>query len=181
MRNKVILFPSIILVLAIISCQTFLSNNKIDVVMQPKSNSKASGNIFLSENSNGNLHIEGKIIGLEPDSIHGFHFHEKGDCSDKDAVNAGGHFNPDKEHVHGISITSEYYMHQHAGDLGNIKANDKGIAIIDLTVKDPHFSLDNDKKYSLIGKSIVVHANADDEKSQPAGDAGKRILCGVIK
>lgn len=162
-----------------VSCESLKSYPKEEVTLQPKSGSKAQALLKIRELSAGGIQITGRVSGLEPNSIHGFHIHEKGDCSDPSAINAGGHFNPDREHVHGESILNKKYEHQHAGDLGNIIANANGLAVIDITVKSP-LTLYKDSKYSILGKSFVIHADPDDEKSAPAGNAGKRILCGVI-
>jgi superoxide dismutase, Cu-Zn family len=185
MSKKLFLIPGFIFAFAFVSCQssnkTSGSEKKEEVVLQSKSNSKASGTLTVSELPDGGIHIVGKIAGLTPSSSHGFHVHEKGDCSDAEAMNAGGHFNPDKDHVHGASVVSEPYGHQHAGDLGNIKSNDLGIANIDVTVKSPKLTLESGNKYTIAGRAFVIHASPDDEKSAPAGNAGKRILCGVIE
>ena len=181
MSKKLFFVPGIIFAFAFISCQSSGSGKKEEVVLQPRSNSKATGTLTVSDMQGGGIRIVGKVTGLTPNSTHGFHIHEKGDCSDAEAMNAGGHFNPDKDHVHGASVANEPYAHQHAGDLGNIKANDSGIANIDLTIKSPELTLEKGTKYSLAGKAFIIHASLDDEKSAPAGNAGKRILCGVIE
>lgn len=183
MNKNLFLFFKIFSVFIFNSCQSSSNNEedfKREIILHVKNNSNASGVLFISELQNGGINIQGKIINLPPKSVHGFHFHEKGDCSGNDAMNAGGHFNPDKTHVHGTSITNHDYIQQHAGDLGNIVANESGIANIDLTIKSPKFSLHDGRKYSLSGKSIIIHAEFDDEKTNPAGNAGKRILCGTI-
>lgn len=185
MSIKLFFIPGIIFTFSVMSCQT--SNNssgnkkKQNVVLVPKSGSNASGTLTVSELPEGGIHISGKVIGLSLNNLHGFHIHEKGNCSDAEALNAGGHFNPDKNHVHGASIVNEPYSLQHAGDLGNIRSNNLGIANIDITIKVPKLTLESGDENSISGKSFVVHANKDDEKTSPAGNAGKRILCGVIE
>lgn len=183
MNKKLFLVSALIFAFTFVSCISSNTKNekKEEVILQSKSNSKAAGTLTVSELSDGGIRIVGKIVGLAPNSVHGFHVHEKGNCSDAEAMNAGGHFNPDKEHVHGASIANEAYIRQHAGDLGNMKANASGVANIDLTLKFPKFTLESGDKYSIIGKAFVIHANPDDEKSSPAGNSGKRILCGVIQ
>ena len=181
--NRKIVFVSAIMTTAFLisSCETSkVDSLKQDVTLIPKSGSKAEAMLSVVELSGGGIQITGKVTGLEPNSVHGFHIHEKGNCSDPAAMNAGGHFNPDKEHVHGTSIAAGKYEHQHAGDLGNIKANPSGVVMIDITVKSP-LTLNKDSKYTVSGKAFVIHADPDDEKTAPAGNAGKRILCGVIK
>ena len=119
------------------------------------------------------VRVRAEITGLEPNSKHGFHIHEKGDLSDPELKSAGGHFNPGM-HKHGGPQTSEH----HAGDLGNLETDDKGKATYDKTVEG--ITLD-DSKTGIIGKSVVIHAKADDLKTDPAGDSGARIAGGVIE
>ena len=120
------------------------------------------------------LVLVAKISGLKPNSTHGFHIHEKGDCSADDAKSAGGHYAP-AGNKHGAFEEAS----RHAGDLGNIKSNAEGVA----TVKRKLLGLNMKKNdpYSVMGRAIVVHEKADDLKSQPSGAAGSRIGCGVLK
>jgi Cu-Zn family superoxide dismutase len=97
--------------------------------------------------------------------------HQFGDCSAPDATSAGGHFNP-SDHPHGAPDADE----RHAGDMGNIEANDQGVATLDYV--DKVMKLDGPG--SIIGHAVIVHEKADDLKSQPTGDAGGRIACGVV-
>lgn len=133
------------------------------------SGSKVSGKIEFTQKGDS-VEIKGEIKGLTPGK-HGFHVHEGSECGD-DGMKAGGHFNPDKA-KHGGPHDSE----RHVGDLGNIEADSNGVAKINLT--DKLVKLEG--KSSVIGHCLVVHAKADDLKSQPAGDAGARIGCGQIK
>ena len=104
----------------------------------------------------------------------GFHIHEKGDCSDPKGMSTGGHFNPTK-HKHG----GPYEPEKHAGDLGNITFGDDGTARINFTVGD--ISVSRDRADGIIGKAVIVHAQVDDLKTDPTGNAGGRVACGVIK
>jgi Cu-Zn family superoxide dismutase len=97
------------------------------------------------------------------------HLHEKGDCSAPDAASAGGHYNPEGR-KHGGPTGAE----RHAGDFGNITANRSGAATVDTTLAGMSLA-------SLNGKGLVVHAQPDDEKSDPAGNSGARVACGVVK
>lgn len=120
------------------------------------------------------LVLVAKITGLTPNTTHGFHIHENGDCSADDASSAGGHYAP-AGNKHGAYEESS----RHAGDLGNIKSNAQGVAM----VKRKLLGLNMKKKdaYSVNGRSVIVHEKADDLKSQPSGAAGSRIGCGVLK
>lgn len=117
----------------------------------------------------GGVRVVARLEGLSP-GPHGFHLHEKGDCGAPDATSAGGHFNPAST-PHG-GPTSDRSA-RHAGDLGNIEAGSDGKAQYDRT--DPVLEYGN-----LSGLSVLVHAGADDFTSQPAGNSGARVGCGVI-
>lgn len=118
------------------------------------------------------VHISGTIDGLSPNSRHGFHVHENGDCSASDGKSAGGHFNPGN-YAHGDPAS----MPHHAGDMPNIDADAKGIAVVDVTVSG--VSLGSGPT-SLLERAVIVHGKADDYTSQPSGDSGPRIACGVV-
>jgi len=115
--------------------------------------------------------VHADLTGLPPGK-HGIHIHEKGDMSAANLMSTGGHYNPDK-HIHGGPTTSPV----HAGDFGNITADASGKATLDLTVDDISIGGKND----ILGKAVIIHAKADDLKSQPAGAAGARIAGGVIQ
>jgi Cu-Zn family superoxide dismutase len=129
------------------------------------SGSAVTGRVAVTAISGG-VHLEVKASGLAP-GVHGFHVHEVGDCSAPDASSAKGHFNPGAK-PHG----------SHAGDLADLTADASGMA--HLSVDMPGLALD-DGPTGIVGRAFVIHADPDDHKSQPAGNAGKRIACGVIK
>jgi Cu-Zn family superoxide dismutase len=137
--------------------------------LEPKSGSKVTGFIVFTKVGEEVL-VAGAIQNLTPGK-HGLHIHDKGDCSAPDAASAGAHFNPTQQH-HGGPTTAE----RHAGDLGNIEADGSGNARLNWTGK---LSLSGND--SIIGKSVVVHEKEDDLKTDPAGNSGARIACGVIK
>jgi len=122
----------------------------------------------------GGVHITGDIGGLAPNSTHGLHVHEAGDCSAADASSAGPHFNP-AGLAHGGPNTA---MH-HAGDLPNISAGSDGVAPVNLHVMG--VTLGGAAASNILNRALVVHAQADDYASQPAGNSGARIACGVIR
>jgi len=136
-------------------------------------NSDVTGTVTFTTDGD-HIKFVADIDGLAPNSEHGFHIHEKGDLSAPDLKSAGGHFNPTKE-KHGGPMSE----HHHAGDLGNLKADDKGHAHLEGTVM--HATLGGDAATSIIGRSVIIHAKADDEKSDPAGNSGARIAGGEIK
>ena len=136
------------------------------------SGTAVNGDINLSKTADGVL-LTGNVYGLDPNTQHGFHVHEKGDCSAKDASSAGGHFNPDNT-MHGNPASGEH----HLGDMPNIVADAMGHAEVSATILGA--TLGDGGPHDLDGKAIIVHDKADDYTSQPSGDAGKRIACGVI-
>jgi superoxide dismutase, Cu-Zn family len=137
--------------------------------LESKSGSKVTGTITFTKMGN-DVQVTGEITGLTPGK-HGFHLHEKGDCSAPDAASAGAHFNPG-QHKHGGPTSTE----RHEGDLGNIDADASGKARIDWKGK---MSLSGAE--SIIGKSVIVHEKEDDLKTDPTGNAGGRLACGVIE
>lgn len=134
-----------------------------------RSGSSVSGTVRFSE-SGGKLRIELQAAGLTPGE-HGFHIHDFGDCSAPDASSAKGHFNPTGR-VHGHPGSDQ----RHGGDLPNLVADTRGEAKYSAELK----GLTLTGPTGVIGRSVVIHADPDDYKSQPAGNAGKRIACGVI-
>lgn len=138
-----------------------------------RSGSKVSGTLEFRAEAES-VHIVGKISGVEPDSTHGFHLHETGDCSAEDATSAGPHFNP-AGHAHGHPGQGEH----HAGDIPNLVADANGDIAVDVVV--PGVSLRDGGEGDIAGRAIVLHATADDYASQPAGNSGARIACGVIE
>ena len=139
-------------------------------VLHPTAGNKVSGTVTFTPVTDG-VQVQAEITGLTPGK-HGFHVHEFGDCSAADGSSAGGHFNPtNKPHA------APNAAQRHVGDMGNIEADASGKAKLDYV--DHHMSLSNDET-SVIGRAVIVHAKADDLKSQPSGDAGARVACGVI-
>jgi Cu-Zn family superoxide dismutase len=143
---------------------------KAVAVLHPTAGNKVSGTVTFSEEADG-VKVRAEIAGLAPGN-HGFHVHEFGDCSAADASSAGAHFNPTKQPHAGPDAPE-----RHVGDMGNVQADASGKATLEYV--DHQISLTNDER-SVIGRSVVVHAKADDLKSQPAGDSGARVACGVI-
>jgi Cu-Zn family superoxide dismutase len=140
-------------------------------ILKPTKGNKVSGTVTFVREADGNgVRIKAEIKGLSPGK-HGFHLHEKGDCSAPDASSAGGHFNPANV-AHGAPTATPH----HGGDFGNITADKDGNAKLDMVSRDLSFEGDN----SVIGHAVIVHSKADDLKSQPSGDAGDRVSCGVV-
>src|SRR5262245_38676912 len=140
-------------------------------VVAPTQGSQASGTVRF-HSQGGGVHVTGELSGLTPSAKHGFHVHEFGDCSAPDGASAGGHFAPEA-HPHGAPDPATH----HAGDLGNVEADANGKAKVDVTV--PGLALASGDR-AIIGRALIVHAQPDDLTTQPTGNAGGRVGCGVI-
>lgn len=137
------------------------------------SGSLVSGKLTLVPMGNG-VHISGEVGGLKSGDARGFHIHEKGDCSAADASSAGGHFNPAAQ-AHGRAGQGAH----HAGDTDNIVADARGVARVNAHVTG--VTLGGGAANDIAGRAIIVHAAADDYTTQPTGNAGARVACGVIR
>ncbi len=137
--------------------------------VQPLGASGVSGTVTFTRAAGG-VRVQGRLSGLKP-GAHGFHVHEFGDCSAADGSSAGGHFNPTGE-----AHAGPHDAQRHTGDLGNVTAASDGTAAIDYV--DPRVSFEGPN--SVLGRGVIVHASADDFKTQPTGNAGGRLACGVV-
>ncbi len=138
-------------------------------VLHPTTGNNVTGLVTFTKTDSGIL-VVADVEGLTPGK-HGFHVHEYGDCSSPDGTSEGGHFNPDNM-PHGGPNS----MQRHVGDLGNIVAGEDGKAHLEMVDKLISFS----GKHDIIGRGIIVHAGEDDLVTQPTGNAGARVACGVI-
>jgi superoxide dismutase, Cu-Zn family len=135
--------------------------------------SPVRGELQLTSAGDG-VRVIGEIAGLTPGTQHGFHVHEHGDCSAPDASSAGAHFNP-ADAPHGGPEAAA----RHLGDIPNIQSNEKGTAEVNAVIAGA--TLNDGGPNNLVGKAFIVHAKADDYKTQPSGDSGARIACGVVQ
>jgi Cu-Zn family superoxide dismutase len=150
--------------------ETEVKTEKAVCTLYPTEGNNVTGTVTFTK-SGEVVKIVADLEGLTPGK-HGFHIHENGDCSSPDGTSAGGHFNPTSM-KHGAPEDSE----RHAGDFGNIEADENGKAHLEMTDSQISFTGEN----SIIGKGIIVHAGEDDFTTQPTGDAGARVACGVIE
>ncbi len=141
--------------------------------LEPKSGSKARG-IASFAKVGDDIEILISVTNVTP-GAHGIHLHEKGDCSASDASSAGDHFNP-AHLTHGQPDPKVFHM----GDLGNINVDKDGNGKLKLVIEAARFHPQFNDWSIIIGKSIVLHKKTDDLHSQPSGDSGDRIACGVI-
>jgi superoxide dismutase, Cu-Zn family len=145
--------------------------SKAVAVLHPTEGNSVKGLVMLIE-TNGVMTIHVDLEGLKPNSTHGFHIHQWGDGRAADATSAGDHYAP-QGHRHGAPDDEEH----HAGDLGNLQADAEGRVQHKMTVD---FISIAGTKNPVLGRAVIIHAEADDFESQPTGAAGARLACGVI-
>jgi superoxide dismutase, Cu-Zn family len=138
-------------------------------VLEHTKDSTVAGKVTFTK-AEGGVKVEAHVTGLTPGK-HGFHIHEFGDCSAADGTSAGGHFNPTGDPHAGPKDDK-----RHEGDMGNIEADKDGAVALEYV--DAKLSFDGPG--SILGRGVIVHAAADDFKTQPTGNAGGRLGCGVI-
>ena len=131
----------------------------------------ASGTMTFSQSGDKVL-VVANVSGLAP-GLHGFHVHEKGDCSAPDAMSAGGHFNPTGK-PHGNPAAADH----HAGDMPMLVADASGVAKIYVELDPMRVG---GGPTDIVGKAVIVHKDADDYTTQPTGNSGARVACGVIR
>lgn len=139
--------------------------------LAPTQGNNANGSVRFTPVAGG-VRVQAQLESLTP-GPHGFHLHEKGDCSAPDATSAGGHFNPANQ-PHGHPDRNAH----HLGDLPMVVADQNGRGTLDYVAKGA--TLDSSSSTGIVGRAAVLHAAADDFTSQPAGNSGARIACGVI-
>jgi Cu-Zn family superoxide dismutase len=168
---KKLLLAATAVVLA--ACQSTPSEPaRATAALQPTKGNKTFGEATF-EQAGDKVRVIVFAQGLRPEREHGFHIHEAGDCSSGDGMSAKGHFNPHgKPHGHPSS------PERHAGDLPSLKAGKDGRAKLDVTVDA--ISIGGGAG-NIVGRGLIIHADPDDYKTQPTGNAGARLACGVIK
>jgi len=122
----------------------------------------------------GGVHVGGRLGGLAPGSAHGFHVHEVGSCEPPAFDSAGPHFNPEAS-AHGDRASGGAH---HAGDIPNQVADGNGEAVVDQYLAG--LEIGSGGAHDIVGRAVIVHADADDYATQPSGNAGSRLACGVI-
>ena len=139
--------------------------------LEPTRGNNAQGTVTFAQRM-GKVYVTAEVRGLAPNREHGFHVHEKGDCSSGDGMSTGGHFNPDAK-PHGPQGASH-----HGGDMPSLSADANGNAKATFTLDDVTVVAGTK---SVVGKGLIVHKDPDDYKTQPNGNAGARIACAVIQ
>jgi Cu-Zn family superoxide dismutase len=137
--------------------------------LSPTKGNHVSGSVNFTQRGQ-TVVVEAKVTGLTP-GLHGFHVHEKGNCTAADGSSAGAHFNPGGAPHGGLAAP------RHGGDLGNLTADANGVAQYKAEVTGISLGTGED---SIIGRAVIVHEKPDDLRTQPSGNAGARLACGLI-
>lgn len=165
------IFAVIFLGVIATACASLSSKPSATARLEATKGNTAVGLVRFAQ-SGDMVSISGEISGLRPNAEHGFHVHEKGDCSSGDGMSTGGHFNPTAK-AHGAHGHSEH----HAGDLVSLKADANGVA--KFSFESSSISVASGTA-DVVGRGLIVHRDADDYKTQPTGNSGPRIACAVI-
>ncbi len=171
MKSRFAFALSSLAVVALAGCASHLSGNRATAKLEPTRGNTATGTVTFVQTADG-VQVSGEIRGLKPDAEHGFHVHEKGDCSSGDGMSTGGHFNPTAK-PHGSHGAGEH----HTGDLPSLKADKYGVAAFSFVSKSISVG---GPMTDIVGKGLIVHRDPDDYKTQPTGNAGPRLACAVI-
>lgn len=167
--KKLVVLSIASLVLA--SCASMATGPSAVATLAPTNGNTAAGTVQFVELADGSVDVTVNLTGV-PAGTHGFHVHEKGDCGDNGNA-AGGHFNP-TGHQHGGPDAAM----KHAGDFGNVTADAQGIVTASFNTRSISVSAGAS---SAVGRAVILHANPDDLATQPTGNAGGRIACGVVQ
>ena len=166
---------AVIAALVLTACQSTPEASdtpRANAELKPTKGNKTFGEATFEQIGN-KVRVVVFVQGLKPGAEHGLHIHEAGDCSSGDGMSAKGHFNP-----HGKPHAAHSSPERHAGDLPSLKANKDGRANIQV---DLDIITVTPGPASVIGRGLIVHADPDDFKTQPTGNAGARMACGVIQ
>jgi Cu-Zn family superoxide dismutase len=159
------------LTLLISACASTPSGPSASAQLLATKGNAVSGNVHFVQKGDKVL-VSGEVRGLKPNGEHGFHIHDKGDCSSGDGMGTGGHFNPDGK-VHGAHAHNVH----HVGDLPSLKADATGTARF--SFESTTLTLGSGVT-DVLGRGMIVHRDADDYQTQPTGNSGPRVACGVI-
>lgn len=164
-------FTLIASALVLSACASTPGGPRAVAQLQSTTGNTATGTISFTQ-AGDKVIVAGEVRGLKPNAEHGFHVHEKGDCSSGDGLSAGGHFNPNGK-SHGQHAMGAH----HAGDLPSLKADASGVARVNFVSTSVTVG---SGASDIIGRGLIVHLDPDDYKTQPTGNAGPRLACAVI-
>ncbi|MFZ2388805.1 MAG: superoxide dismutase family protein [Polaromonas sp.] len=157
--------------LALTACASTGSGPRAVAQLQSTSGNTATGTVNFVQTGD-KVTVSGTVRGLKANAEHGFHLHEKGDCSSADGMSAGGHFNPGSK-PHG----SHADMNHHAGDLPSLKADASGVA--NFSFSSQTITVGSGVS-DIVGRAVIVHRDPDDYTTQPTGNSGPRLACAVV-
>lgn len=166
---KIVTLLSVVVLMS--ACAAYTAGPTAKAQLQPTMGNAVAGQVTFTQQGNHVL-VAGEVTGLAPNKVHGFHIHEKGDCSSGDGVSTGGHFNPTGK-PHGAHDNAEH----HAGDLQSLQADANGVARFSYTSTAISVGAG---ATDVVGRGLIVHRDADDFKTQPTGNSGARVACGVL-
>lgn len=152
------------------ACASTGTGPSATATLAPTSGQTAAGTVTLTQLADGSVRVQVDLTGV-PAGMHGFHIHEKGDCGDNGNA-AGGHYNP-LATPHAAPDVDPH----HAGDFGNVEADASGNVRLSFNTRSVTVE---DGPATAVGHAIILHANRDDLTTQPTGNAGARIACGVV-
>jgi Cu-Zn family superoxide dismutase len=165
------LFAPLTVVLLLSACAAYQTSPAATAQLAATTGNTVSGAVLFTQKGDKVL-VTGEVKGLKPNAVHGFHIHERGDCSSGDGVSAGGHFNPVGK-AHGAHDQTEH----HAGDLPSLTADSSGVAR--LNFETSAISVGSGVA-DVVGRGLIVHRDPDDFKTQPTGNSGPRLACAAI-
>jgi Cu-Zn family superoxide dismutase len=172
MKKLVLLSIAASLAAGCASMQNMMHTERARAVatLQPTTGNTARGTVTFTQDGD-EVRVQANLSGLKPNAEHGFHVHEKGDCSSGDGMSTGGHYNPAGK-PHGPQGAEH-----HAGDMPSLRSDAYGNASASFELKGVSVG---GGQADLVGRGVIVHRDPDDYRTQPTGNAGPRIACGVI-
>lgn len=171
MISRFTLIASVASALVLSACASTPGGPRAVAQLQSTTGNTATGTVSFTQ-AGDKVMVVGEVRGLKPNAEHGFHVHEKGDCSSGDGMSAGGHFNPGGQ-SHGQHAMGAH----HAGDLPSLKADASGVARFNFV--STGISVGSGAA-DILGRGLIVHRDPDDYTTQPTGNSGPRLACAVI-
>ena len=169
---RMMLFAPAFLALAGCASMHMASHAGAVASLEPTTGNAVRGSVTFTQDGD-EVRVHATVSGLPPNSEHGFHIHDKGDCSSGDGMSAGGHFNPGGK-PHGPP-SGEH----HAGDMPSLVADAYGTANASFELKG--VKVGGGGPNDVVGHGLIVHKDPDDFKTQPTGNSGARLACAVIR